>query len=309
MPADLPPSRRLHVLAALPRRPDALFASPPCNSFGTGPWARCGSTTRPLPRAQRALPDGHPIAVEGMRLVLATLRLIAVLQPTCWVIENPRGRLRSLDLLAGIPRRTVWYCRLGLDRAKAPDLWGVFPPGSSCRPGATMAAPTTSKAPRGSRTGTQGGVSTAEAGRIPSELDERFRVALERVLLGPGSPAATSSGHRRHTARTHCSRWAARTMPDRYRGCRSALRGGSGPRATSVLHLLGEEETPLVAGAEWDVQHSGSSNEALQALPSAATPTMLSIPSRLPSVSLARVTQPTTPTSPCCCLERADRDR
>ena len=44
------------------------------------------------------------MAIEGMRLVLATLRIIAVLQPTYWVIENPRGRLRSLDLLAGIQR-------------------------------------------------------------------------------------------------------------------------------------------------------------------------------------------------------------
>ena len=69
-----------------------------------------------------------------MRLVLATLRIIAVLQPTYWVIENPRGRLRSLDLLAGIPRRTVWYCRLGLDRAKPTDLWGVFPPGLELPP-------------------------------------------------------------------------------------------------------------------------------------------------------------------------------
>ena len=100
--------------------------------------------------------------------------------PTYWVIENPRGRLRSLDLLAGIPRRTVWYCRLGLDRAKPTDLWGVFPPGLGLPPECHNGNPDHIAAPRGSRTGTQGGVSTEEAGRIPRELAERFRVALEQ---------------------------------------------------------------------------------------------------------------------------------
>ena len=77
----------------------------PATASAPGRWARCGSTapTR-VPKRSERYPDGHPIAIEGMRLVLATLRLIAVLQPRYWVIENPRGRLRSLDLLAGIPR-------------------------------------------------------------------------------------------------------------------------------------------------------------------------------------------------------------
>jgi len=73
----------------------------------------------------------------------------------------------------------VWYCRLGLDRAKPTDLWGVIPPGldlpAPCHNGNLDHV----AAPRGSRTGTQGGVGTAEAGRIPRELAERFRVAIE----------------------------------------------------------------------------------------------------------------------------------
>lgn len=46
-------------------------------------------------------------------------------------------------------------------------------------------------APRGSRTGTQGGVSTEEAGRIPRDLAERFRVALEHDR-GPDAEATRS---------------------------------------------------------------------------------------------------------------------
>ena len=117
--------------------------------------------------------------------MLATLRLIAVLRPSYRVIENPRGRLRSLDLLAEVPRKTVWYCRLGLDRAKPTDLWGGFPPGLELPPPCHNGIADHVAAPRGSRTGTQRGVSTAEAGRIPRELAERVRVALERALRPP----------------------------------------------------------------------------------------------------------------------------
>jgi hypothetical protein len=124
------------VLEAVPWQPDVIFASPPCNSFSTGSMGKMWQHgSFPSPKRSHRHRDGHPIAVEGMRLVLATLRIIAVLQPAYWVIENPRGRLRSLDLLAGVPRRTVWYCRLGLDRAKPTDLWGVFPPGLLLPPG------------------------------------------------------------------------------------------------------------------------------------------------------------------------------
>jgi site-specific DNA-cytosine methylase len=98
------------VCDAVPWRPDIIFASPPCNAFSTSSigrmWMR-GSP--PSPKRSERYPDAHPIAMEGMRLVSAMLRIIAVQQPTYWVIENPRGRLRSLDLLNGIPRRTVWY--------------------------------------------------------------------------------------------------------------------------------------------------------------------------------------------------------
>jgi len=184
------------VLDVVPWQPDVILASPPCNSFSTGSMGKMWTYgSHPSPKRTDRYPDGHPIAVEGMRLVLATLRIIAVLRPTYWVIENPRGRLRSLDLLAGIERHTVWYCRLGLDRAKPTDLWGVFPEGTALPPachnrrpghGPGCACRDHVAAPRGSRTGTQGGVSTAEAGRIPRQLADRFRVALEHETIRHG---------------------------------------------------------------------------------------------------------------------------
>ena len=192
------------VLEVLPWRPDVIFASPPCNSFSTGSMGKMwmyGSF--PAPKRSERHPDGHPIAIEGMRLVLATRRIIAMLQPTYWVIENPRARLRSLDLLAGVPLQTVWYCRLGLDRAKPTDLWGVFPPGLVLPAGchnnrghpASCECSDHASAPRGSRTGTQGGVSTEEAGEIPRQLAERFRVALEQERGRRGRVRASWEAH------------------------------------------------------------------------------------------------------------------
>lgn len=161
------------VLAVLPWRPDIILASPPCTSFTTMTMGR-NWTHDGQPRT--------PTAVEGRRLVLATIRIIAALRPAFWIIENPRARLRTLDLLEGFERRTVTYCQLGEDRMKPTDLWGVFPPSLSLPPVCRNGSPCHIAAPRGSRTGTQGGVDSARAALIPRRLAELVRDAAERDL-------------------------------------------------------------------------------------------------------------------------------
>lgn len=162
------------VLDAVPWRPDVIFASPPCNSFSTMTMGRMW-THEGDPK--------HPLAVEGRRLVLATLRIVAVLQPSFWVVENPRARLRTLDLLAGVPRVTISQCQYGTGRQKMTDLFGVLPPSLALEPPCRNGDPCHVPAPRGSRTGTQGGLSGVEAAMIPYALADAFRAALERDLL------------------------------------------------------------------------------------------------------------------------------
>jgi hypothetical protein len=162
------------VLTVVPWRPDIVFASPPCNSFSTMTMGRMW-TYGGEPK--------HPLAVEGRRLVLATLRIITVLQPTYWTIENPRARLRTLDLLAGIPRATISQCQYGTGRQKMTDLFGMLPPSLVLRPRCRNGASCHVPAPRGSRSGTQGGLSGVEAAKIPYDLANAFRVALERDAL------------------------------------------------------------------------------------------------------------------------------
>lgn len=146
--------------------PDVILASPPCDSFTV---MRIGRNWHH---------DGTPkndAGVQGMRNVVSTLRLIMLLRPEYWVIENPRAKLRSLPIMDGLDRLTVWYCRLGETRAKPTDLWYRLPlrteqelldPKYTCANG----NPDHTAAPRGSTTGTQGGVSREEAYRIPTAL-------------------------------------------------------------------------------------------------------------------------------------------
>lgn len=152
-------------------RPDVLLASPPCNSFSTMTMGRMWT------------PDGepkHPTAVLGRAAVEATLRLIVALDPDWFIIENPRARLRTLPMLAGLTRSTVWYCRFGEQRAKPTDLWHRLPwhlhqqlddPIFRCHNGNADHL----SAPRGSSTGTQGGFTREESYRIPQVLARMVR--------------------------------------------------------------------------------------------------------------------------------------
>ena len=158
------------VLQTVPWRPDYIFASPPCNSFSTMTMGRMW-THEGDPK--------HQLAVEGQRLVLATLRIVSVFQPRLgWVIENPRARLRTLDLLQGIPVQTISQCQYGTERQKMTDLFGVLPRSLALKPRCKNGMSCHVAAPRGSTTGTQGMDSVAAA-TIPYALADAFRAALE----------------------------------------------------------------------------------------------------------------------------------
>lgn len=130
----------------IPWRPDVILASPPCTTFSMMTVGR-NWTHDGKPKTEKA--------ELGRDLVLATLRLIRQLQPTYAVIENPRARLRTLGLIP-YERVTVWQCQYGRPYAKPTDLWGIIPDTFvplACRNGASDHV----SAPRGSRTGVQGG--------------------------------------------------------------------------------------------------------------------------------------------------------
>jgi len=155
-------------------QPDFVWASPPCTAFSVASmghhWQSGG--LNPVPKTQAAM--------ESQELVAHTRKLLEGLNPQFgFLIENPRGMLRKLPVVAGLQRQTVTYCQYGDTRMKPTDLWGVVPnwtPRPMCKNG----APCHEAAPRGSKTGTQGLKGSKERSRVPYALG----VELLQAMMG-----------------------------------------------------------------------------------------------------------------------------
>ena len=96
--------------------------------------------------------------------------IVNKLKPKFYTIENPRAAMRKMDFVKKLPRYTTTYCQWGDTRMKPTDIWTNIPNpnfpccknGDSCH----------EKAPRGSRTGTQGIKGSKDRSRIPDKLCE-----------------------------------------------------------------------------------------------------------------------------------------
>lgn len=157
---------------------DFVWASPPCTAFSVASighhWA--GDAHFKRPKTQ--------FAVEAQLVVQSTFSLIDALSPTVgYLVENPRGILRKLDVVMGRNRSTVTYCQYGETRMKPTDLWGgIGPdgwmPSRSCRNG----DPCHESAPRGARTGTQGIVGAKDRSRVPYRLSTEVALKVESAM-------------------------------------------------------------------------------------------------------------------------------
>ena len=166
-----------------PLRPSILWASPPCQTFSV---ASCST---------HWTPDKEPktdACLKGMAILHKTIELIYLYKPTWYFIENPRGLMRTkMDkILNGFglgnnifkpdyARHTVTYCQYGDERMKPTDIWTNafwWQPKPPCKNG----SPCHVKAPRGSRTGTQGIKGARDRSRIPSAIFHEIFEQLER---------------------------------------------------------------------------------------------------------------------------------
>ena len=96
-PGDLPP---IH----------GILAAPPCTHFAvSGAWMWVRKGEGPL--------------LEGLAVVDACLRLVTILKPEWWCLENPVGRLKHY---IGPWRMTFDPCDYGDPYTKKTCLWGDF---------------------------------------------------------------------------------------------------------------------------------------------------------------------------------------
>ena len=144
--------------------PDFVWASPPCTAFSVASLGHhwTGGHRAYIPRTDRAR--------ESVVLVEHTVALLRALAPRLgWIMENPRGLLRTLPVVAGLDRSTVTYCQYGDSRMKPTDLWGGIGgwlPDRRCKNGAACHV----AAPRGARTGTQGLKGARDRSMVPFGL-------------------------------------------------------------------------------------------------------------------------------------------
>ena len=153
--------------------PDIIWASPPCTYFSVASIGHHWNKDN-TPKTKEA--------VLGIKIVEKTLEIIryylSINPDIKYYIENPRGKLRKLDVIKGIPKATICYCQYGENRMKPTDIWSNnlndlfytdgWTPRPMCFNGNTNCHH--QPAPRGSQTGTQGLKGNYERSKVPYEL-------------------------------------------------------------------------------------------------------------------------------------------
>lgn len=145
------------------RRPDVIWASPDCTTFSV---AAIGHHRR-RDRMTGLLQPVTEYARACDRTDAHVMSLLRALQPVYWFVENPRGGMRCAPFIQGCGvRHTITFCRYGETRMKPTDIWSNHPaPGF--RPPCRNGDPCHERAPRGSRTGTQGLKGKVARARLP----------------------------------------------------------------------------------------------------------------------------------------------
>lgn len=155
--------------------PDVIWASPDCTTYSVAAI----SYHRRQNKETGSLDPITEYAKFCDKTNKHVIALIKDLNPRLFFIENPRGGLRKMDFMQHLPRYTVTYCQYGDKRMKPTDIWTNHP-NPNFKPPCHYGDPCHERAPRGSKTGTQGLNGSAIRSQIPEKLcDYIVRISEE----------------------------------------------------------------------------------------------------------------------------------
>ena len=146
-------------------KPDVIWASPDCTTFSIAAI----SHHRRRNEVTGNLDPISDYARQCDETDQHVLTLIKELNPQFFFIENPRGGMRKMSWMQGIPRYTVTYCQYGDTRMKPTDIFTNHP-NPQFKPPCKNGDKCHVSAPRGSRTGTQGLKGSKQRSVIPPLL-------------------------------------------------------------------------------------------------------------------------------------------
>ena len=159
--------------------PDVIWASPDCTTYSIAAISHHRKKNAETGSLD-AVSDYAKFCDKTNRHVI---ELIKELKPKCFFIENPRGGMRKMDFMQGLPRYTVTYCQYGDKRMKPTDIWTNHPE-PNFKPPCKNGNPCHEKAPRGSSTGTQGLKGSAVRSQIPDGLCDHVVKICEEFIKG-----------------------------------------------------------------------------------------------------------------------------
>ena len=154
-------------------KPDIIWASPPCEKFSVAAIGKHWHKGTNEPKTEETK--------KALELLEHTVNLIKELDPKYYFIENPRGKMRKVDVMQDLPIYTVTYCQYGDTRMKPTDIWTNHP-NPNFKPACKNGEPCHVAAPRGSRTGTQGLKGSVLRSKIPHKLCQHIVTISEDSL-------------------------------------------------------------------------------------------------------------------------------
>lgn len=149
----------------IPFIPDVFWASPDCTTYTIAAISTHRNGTEPKSDYAKKCDN------VNMNFINLINEYLKINKNMVFFIENPRGMLRKMPFMQSFKRHTVWYCQYGDNRAKPTDIWTnstEWIPRKICHNGNPNCHH--ERAPRGSKTGTQGKKNSFERSRIPKEL-------------------------------------------------------------------------------------------------------------------------------------------